>query len=261
MRLDAGLWGPWMNRPDRCGVLLDFDGTLAAIVERPELARPLPGAGDALRALAERYRLVAVVSGRPVAFLAEHLPVEGVQLSGLYGLEAWQDGAVSVDPRAERWRSVVGEVAERAEHELPDDVGVERKGLSVTLHTRTAVESDAIVTAWAEAQAARTGLALHPARRSYELRPPLPCDKGTVVTELARGLDALCFAGDDLGDVPAFEALVALHAARPDVSVVRVAVVSDESPPGLLDAADTTVTGPDEALELLRALGNPVAEG
>ena len=245
-----------MNRPSRCGVLLDFDGTLAAIVERPELARPIPGAGDALRALAERYPLVAVVSGRPVAFLAEHLPVDGVRLSGLYGLESWQDGEVVVDPRAERWRSVVGEVAERAERELPGNVTVERKGLSVTLHTRTAVDSDAIVTAWAEAQAARSGLALHPARRSYELRPPLPCDKGTVVTALAQGLDAVCFVGDDLGDIPAFDALVALRATHPDVTVVRVAVVSEESPPGLLDAADTTVVGPDAALELLRALAN-----
>ncbi len=39
---------------------------------------------------------------------------------------------------------------------------------------------------------------------SVELRPPVKTDKGTVVDELASGLGAACFFGDDLGDLPAF---------------------------------------------------------
>src|SRR5579859_4469297 len=112
MSPDADLWRPWLDRPERSGVLVDFDGTLSAIVDRPELARPLPGAREALGALAARYGLVAVVSGRPVAFLVEHLAVPGVRLSGLYGLEAWHDGEVAVDPLAEPWRTVVADVAD-----------------------------------------------------------------------------------------------------------------------------------------------------
>ncbi len=49
---------------------------------------------------------------------------------------------------------------------------------------------------------------------SWELRPPVPTDKGTVVTELAAGLAAVCFVGDDTGDLPAFEALRRLGRLR-----------------------------------------------
>jgi trehalose 6-phosphate phosphatase len=54
-------------------VFVDFDGTLAPIVDIPEEARPLPGAAAVLGRLADRYARVAVISGRPVAFLVEHL--------------------------------------------------------------------------------------------------------------------------------------------------------------------------------------------
>ena len=45
-------------------------------------------------------RLVAVVSGRPVAFLREHLPVPGLVLAGVYGLERLVGDEVVTDPRA-----------------------------------------------------------------------------------------------------------------------------------------------------------------
>ncbi len=65
------------------GVFSDFDGTLSAIVDDPASARPLPGSADVLGRLAERLLMVAVVSGRPGAFLAEHLGGRGLTLRGL----------------------------------------------------------------------------------------------------------------------------------------------------------------------------------
>ena len=56
---------PLTERPERAALFCDFDGTLAPIVADPADARPLPGATDVLGVLAGRYRLVAVVSGRP----------------------------------------------------------------------------------------------------------------------------------------------------------------------------------------------------
>jgi trehalose 6-phosphate phosphatase len=231
-------------------VFVDFDGTLAPIVEDAAAARPLAGAVDVLAALAARYRRVAVVSGRPAGFLARHLPAPGVILSGLYGLDSWQDGATVDHPDAQAWRDVVGRVADLADAELPAGAGVERKGLSVTLHVRVNPETEPVVMEWAQRAAAATGLALHQARRSWELRPPVAADKGTVVTDLADGLDAVCFVGDDRGDLPAFEALDRLA----NTITRKVAVRSDEAPPELIGAADEVVDGPDGALGLLRAL-------
>jgi trehalose 6-phosphate phosphatase len=234
-------------------VFTDFDGTLAPIVDDPATAVPLPGAGDLLARLAGRYARVAVISGRPVVYLVERLGTTGtVILSGLYGLERARAGVTEEVPAAARWREVVARLADEAEAEAPDGVRVERKGLALTLHVRTAPEHAGWVAEWAQAQAARTGMVVHPARMSMELRPPVQADKGTVVAELAAGLDAVCFLGDDRGDLPAFATLSAL--ADEGVHTLAVAVASDEAPAELLAAADEVVQGPQEALAVLEAL-------
>jgi trehalose 6-phosphate phosphatase len=131
---------------------------------------------------------------------------------------------------------------------------VESKGLSVTLHFRTHPERREEVGAWAEAEAKRSGLALREARASVELHPPVDTDKGTEVEAAGEGMVAVCFLGDDLGDLAAFAALDRL--AGTGVHAVRVAVSSEESPPELLERADLTVDGPDGALALLESLAS-----
>jgi trehalose 6-phosphate phosphatase len=95
-------------------------------------------------------------------------------------------------------------------------------------------------------------LIAHPGKQSWELRPPVPTDKGTVVVELAAGLQAVCFAGDDTGDLSAFAALARLWAEG--VETLGVAVGGPETPPEVLDAADLVVDGPAGVLDLLEAL-------
>src|SRR5690606_37685979 len=67
------------------GLVLDFDGTLAPIVADPESSALPDGVAPVLADLARRLPLVALVSGRPVAFLAERAAIDGVRLLGLYG--------------------------------------------------------------------------------------------------------------------------------------------------------------------------------
>ena len=59
------------EQPERTALLVDFDGSLAPIVERPEDARPLPAAITQLARLVPRLGRVGVVSGRPVEFLGK----------------------------------------------------------------------------------------------------------------------------------------------------------------------------------------------
>ena len=94
-------------RSERTALLLDFDGSLAPIVERPDDARPLPEAAGVLARLASKLGRVAIVSGRPVGFLAAQLPVDGLALVGLYGMEQSRDGVYSVDPRVEPYLAAV----------------------------------------------------------------------------------------------------------------------------------------------------------
>src|SRR5439155_11419122 len=128
---------PFPAGPANAGVFTDFDGTLAPIVADPAAALPLPGVADALRRLAARYRIVGVVSGRPLDYLTGQLG-DGLWLSGLYGLETLEDGKRIEAPQAAEWRPVVAAAVERARREFGE--AVEPKGLSLTLHFRTRPE-------------------------------------------------------------------------------------------------------------------------
>src|SRR3546814_221020 len=203
---DPALLAPLRSSPERAAVLLDFDGTLAPIVERADAATALPGVRAALTALAEVYAVVAIVSGRPAAYLVPQVP-EGVVINGLYGLEWARDGEIRRPPEAERWAAVVDEVAAAAAAVGTDALEVEHKGLSLTLHYRTHPDDAGEVLVWATDQAERTGLVVREAKMSLELHPPLSYDKGSAVEELVAGLDAACFLGADVGDLPAFAAL------------------------------------------------------
>ena len=237
-------------------MLTDFDGTLAPIVDDPAGAVALPGAVELLHELAARYKTVAVVSGRPIGFLRERLRLDEaggrIVAYGLYGLQC-TDGTRDVDhAEAVSWRPTVADVAAAAERDAPEDVTVERKGLSVTLHVRTAPSEVDWARSWADTQAAVSGLIVHPGRMSYELRPPVDIDKGTIVGQLTEDVDAACFFGDDLGDLDAFDALDRREADG--VHAVRVGVRSAEAPAELIERADLLVDGPAGVLELLRRL-------
>ena len=249
------LLGPLRSNPARSGVLCDFDGTLSPIVDNPDGARPLDGIVEALHGLATRYRQVAIISGRPVSFLVDHLDVASeprLHLAGIYGLEEVVDGRVVSPPEAPRWRAAAAAVADAADREAPLNVLVERKGLAVAIHYRTAPSAAEWVRAFASAQATANGLVAHHGKMHVELRPPFEVDKGTIVTRLAAGLEAVCFLGDDVGDLPAFAALDRLAAAG--VHCVKVASTGAEVVPEVHAAADVVVDGPEGSLDVLRRL-------
>ena len=168
-------------------VATDFDGTLAPIVDDPAASRPIDGAVEVLAELASRGHEVAVVSGRPLSFLVEHLP-EQLTLVGLYGLEMRRGGELVEHPDAEEWRATMRDVAQRATDEGPEGMLVESKGLSITLHYRTRPELAEQVDAFAADAARAAGLEVRAARRSVELHPPIDEDKGTALAAPGRGI-------------------------------------------------------------------------
>ncbi len=247
---------PLRADPAAACLLSDCDGTLAPIVDAPAAAAPLPASVDALHRLAHHLGRVGVVSGRPAAWLHAAFG-DGLALSGLYGLElvaADGGGEVVELPEAAPWRDVVAEVVARAEADAPPGVIVERKGLSVTLHHRTAPGQQPWVERFAAEQVAATGLEPARGKASIELRPPLPFDKGTAVRPLAEGFAVVAYLGDDAGDLPAFAVLDEL--AANGVATVKLVVDSSELPDEVRAAADVLLAGPDEVAELLSGLAS-----
>jgi trehalose 6-phosphate phosphatase len=247
---------------DQVVLCLDFDGTLSPIVDDPEAARPLPGVVELLGPLAARFA-VALISGRPADYLAEHANAPGVRYLGLYGLQEIRHGQIRVDPRLEAARPAVL----AAHQDLRDSAAIrdsgawlEDKRYAVAVHTRRVAGPDrwaGPIDQTAHQIADRHGLEVVPGKLVWELRPAVRSDKGDAVRKVIAetGARSVVVAGDDLGDLPAFAAAAQLAAEGGDA--LRVAVRSTEAPPALLADADLVVDGPPGLRELLERLAAP----
>lgn len=240
----------------RAGLVMDFDGVLAPIVGDPTASRLLDGTADVLARLARRLPVVALLSGRPVAFLSERAPVPGVHLLGSYGVERWQDGDVHLLPEVAGWQDAVASATARlhAQFDPAPGVHVEDKGLAVAVHWRGADDHAATgrtVDDVVAALAAETGLHREPGKLVMELRPPLGEDKGTALRRLAaeERLDVVAYAGDDRGDLPAFAAAAELGGHALVVHGVEIA-------PEVAAVEGTQFAGPDEFAAWLHELAD-----
>ncbi|MBI4260378.1 MAG: trehalose-phosphatase [Actinobacteria bacterium] len=240
--------GPLHRDPSRAGVFLDFDGSLSEIVDRPEDARAVPGAAEAVAALVPVYRVVAVVTGRPSAEIRRLLDVPGVLYAGLYGLEPKGAGPAPALPFRLEVDAVVATVP---------GARVEPKGLSLAVHYRGATDREA-ARRRLEEELARvvegTGYEVIEGKMVLELVPSGRSRKGGAVRRLVEesGVGTAMYAGDDVADLEAFEALDEL--AGEGLAAVKVVVAGPETPARLVEAADVTVDGPRGLVELLRSL-------
>jgi len=255
--------------PAKALVGLDFDGTLAPIVEDPDLARPADGAPGALRKLASRVGTVAIVTGRPAPVAVDLLELrasdpDNVFVLGHYGLQRWTAaGGVRVEKTPDA--AAVSAVREELPSLLkdagaPDGVVIEDKGESLAVHVRRTARPDdafALLRGPLASLAAAHGLRLEPGRMVLELRPP-GVDKGVVVEALARerGAAAVCYAGDDLGDLAAFHALDRLR--ERGVAALKVCSGFGEVPQ-LQARADLVLDGPAELVRFLDGLAARMA--
>jgi trehalose-phosphatase len=232
--VDSGALDPALERAidafagrDRVLLALDFDGTLAPIVEDPEDAEPLPLAAEAIEALVALPRThMAMVSGRPLQQLRRLLgPIEGVALVGSHGAEIDEhdlraDGdraaraAAGGSPldddelrRLARVRDAVADIV--ATH---DGTSLEEKPAAVVLHTRRAGREQAMgATSDALQGPGRwTGVHALTGKEVVELAVT-DVTKGRALRRLRADLGlaegGVFFAGDDTTDEQAFAVL------------------------------------------------------
>lgn len=211
--LDAALQA--FARRDRVLVAVDFDGTLAEIVEDPQAARALPAAAAALARLAGLDGVhIALVSGRALADLRRLAdPPAGAVLVGSHGAELALPGLEPAQQPAPA--DLLGRLERdvRAIIAVHPGTAVEVKPTSVVLHTRTAQR--------AVARAATVAALAGPARE-----PGVQVTEGKEVVELAvtdatkgralaqlraplglPGTGGVLYAGDDVTDERAFAVL------------------------------------------------------
>jgi len=253
--------------PGRALLGLDFDGTLAPIVDDPDQARVHPDVPPALRRLADCGVRVAVVTGRPAAFVVGRdsglADVAGLVVLGHYGAERWWRGEqtapaedAGVDEARRRLPDLLAELA------APAGTFVEDKGRAVAVHTRRTADPVAAFEALRGPLyrlAEQTGLVVEPGRYVLELRP-IGGHKGDALRSLVEesgpgGPSVVVFIGDDLGDLPAFAEVDLLRAE----GVRGLLVCSGSSEVSALSArADLFVDGPEAVAALLTAVADAI---
>lgn len=251
---------------DPAGTLLglDFDGTLSPIVSDPAAAHIHPGSFAALQRLGKVLGRIAIITGRPID--------QARALGGFDGASGLEHLVICGQYGAERWDAATGEVSRppmpasvvELERRIPaflaahdaSDVLVEKKGLAVALHTRAlddaAIDDLAVPLA---ALAGELGLACEPGRQVIELRAP-GSDKGQALKQMVAetGARQVVYAGDDLGDLPAFDAVDELRAQQ-GITGFLVCSASEEQD-ALEPRSDVVVHGTDAVAGWLTSLAD-----
>lgn len=253
---------------------LDFDGVLSPIVDDPAAAHIHPDARDVLVELAAQVRAIAVITGRPAR---QALDLGGLEEVGQAIGEAGKELYVFGQYGNERWSSTNRRViSPRPPHglatflrEVPKvlrqagaaDAHVEEKGLAVAVHTRRLDDPDEAfqrLLPRLRELATEHDLVVEPGRNVIEVRSP-GMHKGLAVETLVAELGAggFLFAGDDLGDIEAFDAVAAL--AKEGLPTLLVCSASEEQN-ALVERSDVVVDGPAGVLDLLRRLSADARE-
>lgn len=201
--------GPSPN--ESCALFLDFDGTLVDIVERPDAVTVDPALPDVLLRLQERLGgALAIVSGRPIAFLDPHFAPHRFDIAGLHGLEHRIGGQLFLcDPDDHpALRELVGRLTDSVAQK--PGVLIEDKGCSVAIHWRLAPQEKdfALATARAAIEALGGEYRVQYGKAVAEILPAA-AGKGKVIERFLHQAPYAgrrpIFAGDDLTDENGFK--------------------------------------------------------
>jgi trehalose 6-phosphate phosphatase len=242
-----------LRAPSETLIATDFDGTLAPIVEDPAQAYADPNAVAALGRLGEHVGAVVVITGRPVRAavqLGRFRGVAGLQLMtilGQYGVERWNaaDDEYLLPPDPAQISAVAEELPKILDSLGMSEARIEDKGRAIAIHTRSLPDPKGALARLEEPLgdlAARHGLMLAPGKNVWEIRTP-DMDKGAALRAIVEetGARQVIFAGDDLGDLPAFRAVRELATA--EVAGLLVSSASTEED-ALTELSDVIVDGP-----------------
>jgi trehalose 6-phosphate phosphatase len=258
-----------LDRPAETLVAVDFDGTLAPITDDPDQAYADPAAVAALGRLGPLVGRIVVITGRPartavrLGRFAEAPGLGGLVVLGQYGIERWDAGTdeYQLPPEPEGVRAV--------RDELPGLLGrlglqrarVENKGRAIGVHTRELRDPDAYrrLRGPLGELARRHGLHVEPGKSVLEIRAP-GFDKGDALRVIVAetGARQVVFAGDDLGDLPAFREVERMRTEGIEGLLICSASHEEQA---LAEISDLVLDGPAGVAEWFGALATRLERG
>ncbi|TSA56563.1 trehalose-phosphatase [bacterium] len=213
-----------ISKTDKLLIFLDYDGTLAPISNRPELALMPNKTRLALKQLIKNKRItVSIISGRVLRNVKKLVNVNGIYYAGCHGLEIEGLGSVGPVSRLEKYRIFIKQAKRLLVKQLMNvislkAVDIEDKGVVLSLHYRRVKERylkdlKRIFYGITEPYVVSGGMVVIKNKKVLELRPDIEWDKGMYCLYMLRRLGKKgqktlpIYIGDDKTDETAFKVL------------------------------------------------------
>ena len=202
-------------------LMLDFDGTLAAIRRDPGKAHLSAGTVRALKDSARTPGIdLSVISGRSLKDIRKRTGLKGITYAGNHGLEIQGPGIKFSVPGAAAIKKTMGCLAKELKREFLEIKGVivEDKGFSISVHFRMVKRSKEGMVATmlkrvTAPYSAKKKITVMTGKKIWEVRPPVKWDKGKTalfLIEKKRKTEKKIlpvYLGDDRTDEDAFKAI------------------------------------------------------
>jgi trehalose 6-phosphate phosphatase len=212
-----------IHRADKILFLSDFDGTLAAIVEKPELAVMSDETRILLKALTREHRFtVGIISGRALNDLKSKVDISGIIYAGNHGFEIEGPGINFVNPLVDEIKPFFRILLQILMLSLGSIKGVfiEDKGITLSVHYRQAeddkvCEIEKVMKKVIDRPVSRGLFNITTGKEVYEVRPAINWDKGKAIRLLMKrhgkggrrsGL-LVIYLGDDRTDEDGFKVI------------------------------------------------------
>nr|WP_100906979.1 trehalose-phosphatase [Methanobacterium subterraneum] len=244
-------------------IVTDIDGTISEIAPTPTEALVTDSMREELVKLHRKFSLVAVVSGRSVLNAREMVDVDGLLYVGNHGMEFLENGKISLYPEVEKYlpqMKQAGQKLQKGDLSHIDGLLFEDKGICFSVHYRLASQSENVrgkILHNIKNDPDCEKLKISEGRQLVELKPPLSCDKGTILENIIQeyNLKKIIYLGDDITDLDAFKRLKVLE-NQGELRGAGVLVCSSEIPHDVKKGSSYYVNGVDEVLKFFQWLSN-----
>jgi trehalose 6-phosphate phosphatase len=209
-----------IQKSERILLLIDFDGTLAPIVEKPELAELPKKTRVLLRDLASLSCFtLGIISGRALEDLKSKVKVDGLIYAGNHGFEIEGPGMNFVNPFIDELKPLFRIIKGILSSTLGATKGIiiEDKGITISIHYRQVDEGRArevkkLVESAVNGIASRGLIKVTLGKKVYEIKPAVNWDKGKAIRLIMKKLGRggrnsgifPIYLGDDVSDEDAF---------------------------------------------------------